>query len=193
MTCDQLLDHAAEPAWVDGCGIELPMRVRPEEQADQHQGQIGIFGVTTATIGQPVEQTGQLGHDLGVQSGEAAAQLRAAERGDADLGEQYAAVAVGGELDEQEVEPALEGALRIQDVELGAQRRPQIFDHLVDGGDQQVSLGDEVVVHQAGGQARLGGDALHRGAGDAVLQDRRPQAVDDLTAARSGETRASHR
>ena len=69
----------------------------------------------------------------------------------------------------------------------------QVLDDLIDGRDQQVFLRDEVVVDEARGQAGFGGDALHRGLGDAVLQDGGAQTFDDLTAAWSGETRASHR
>jgi len=119
--------------------------------------------------------------------------LRAAERRDLDLGEEHAAVAVGGELDEEEIEAARQGALGIEDVELGAERRAEVLDDLLDGRDQQVFLRDEVVVHEAGGDVGLGRGALHRRLGDAVLQDRGAEALDDLPAARSRETGSSHR
>ena len=193
MTGDQLLDHAAEPARIDGGGIELPEGVRPERETDQHQRQVGVFGVATLAIGQPIEQRRQLRHDLAVEIGEAPAQLRAAQRRDADLGEQHAARAVGGQLDEEEVEPAGECALGIEHVELGAQRRPHLFDHLIDRRDQEVLLGLEVVVHEPRRQTGFLGDALDGRVGQAVLQDRSAETVDDLTAARSGQAPASHR
>lgn len=193
MTSDQLFDHASEPARIDRGGIELPGGVRPEQQTDEQHGEIGVLRVASLAIGKPIEQRGELRDDLGVQRREALAQLRAAERGDANLGEQHAAVAIGGELDEQEVETARERVLGIEDGELGTERAPQILDDLIDGRDQQVFLGDEVVVDETRRQIGLGGDALHRGFGDAVLEDRGAQSFDDLSAARAGETRASHR
>lgn len=144
-------------------------------------------------VGQSVEQRRQLGDDLGVQIGEAAPQLRATERRHADLGEQHAAVTVGGQLDEEEVETAGERALGIEHVELGAERRPQILDDLIDGRDQQVFLRLEIVVHETRRQAGFLRDALDGGLGDAVLQDGGAQAIDDLAAARSRETPASHK
>ena len=192
MTCDQLFDHASEPARIDRGGIELPGGVRPEQQTNQHHGEIGVLGVAPLTIGQPVEHGGQLRDDLGVQRREAAAQLRPAERRDADLGEQYAARAVGRQLDEEEVETAGERTLGVEDVELGPERRAQILDHLVDSRDQEIFLGHEVMVHQAGGEIGFGGDALHGGFRDAVLEDGGAQSFDDLDAARSGQARASH-
>ncbi len=149
--------------------------------------------MAAVTIGKAVEQGGELGDDFGVERREAFAELRTAKGGDLDLGEEHAAVAVGGELDEEEVEPAGKGALGVQDRQLGAERRAEVFDDLLDGRDQQVFLRHEVVVHEAGGQVRLGRDALHRRLGDAVLQDRRAQSVDDLAASRSGEASSSHR
>jgi hypothetical protein len=149
--------------------------------------------VTTLAVGQAIQHRRELADDFGVEIREAAAELRAAERGNADLREKHAARTVGGQLDEEEVETAGQRALGIQHVELGAKRRPQILDDLVDGRDQQVFLRLEVVVHQPGRQAGFLGDALHRGFGDAVLQDRRAQAVDDLAAPRSSETPASHK
>ena len=193
MTGDQLLDHAAKPARIDGGGIELPEGVRPVRKRDQDHRQVGVLRVTTLAIGQPIEQRRQLGDDLGVEIGEAPAQLRTAQRRDGDLGEQHAARTIGRQLDEQEVEAARQGALRIEHVELGAQRRPEILDDLIDGRDQQVFLRLEVVVHEPCGNARLFGDALHRGVGQTVLQDGGAETVDDLTAARSGEAPASHR
>jgi len=193
VTCDQLVDHATQPARVDRCGIKLPARVRTEQQANQHGREIGVFGVTALTVGKAVQQRGELGDDLGVERGEAFAELWPAERGDLDLREEHAAVAVGGELDEEEVEAAGERPLGIEDGELGPERRAQVLDDLLDGRDQQVFLRDEVVVHEARRQVRLDGDALYRGFGDAVLQDRGAQAVDDLAAPRPGEAGSSHR
>lgn len=193
MTCDQLLDLTAEPARVDRGGIKLPGGVCTEQQTNEHPGQVGVVGVALPAIGETVEQRRQLGHDLIVQGCQTLAQLRAAKRCDADLGEQDAAVAIGGVLDEEEVEAAREGAFGIEHVELGAERRPGIFDDLIDGGDQEVFLRDEIVMDEAGGEVGLGGDALHRRFGDPVLQDGRAQALDDLTAPGTGEAWATHK
>ena len=73
------------------------------------------------TLGKAVEHVGQLGHDFGIERGEALAQLRPPERRHADLGEEDAAVAVGRELDEEEVEAARQGALRVEHTQLRAQ------------------------------------------------------------------------
>ena len=51
MTGDQLLDLTAEPARVDCSGIKLPNRVRTEQQTNHHAGEVGVFGVTVATVG----------------------------------------------------------------------------------------------------------------------------------------------
>jgi len=193
MTCDQLLHHAAEPARVDRSGIKLPGGVGAEQQANEHRCEVGVVGVATLTIGHPIEQSGELAHDLVVEVGEPPAELGPAQGGDADLGEEDAALAIGRKLDEQEVEAADERALGVEHVELGAERRSEVLDDLLDGGDQQVFLGDEVVVHEAGREIRLGGDALDRCLRDPVLQDRGSEAVDDLAAARPRETRSSHR
>ena len=193
MTGDQLLDHASEPARIDGGGIELPKGVRAVRQTDQDHRQVRVLRVSTLAIGQPIEQRRQLADDLGVEVGEPPAQLWSAQRGDADFGEQHAAHAIGGQLDEEEVETARQRALRVEHVELGAQRRAEVLDDLIDGGDQEVLLRVEVVVDEACRQPRFLCNALHRRFGDAVLQDRGAQAVDDLAAARSGETPASHR
>lgn len=140
-----------------------------------------------------VEERRELRDDLLVEGCQTLAQLRAAKRRDADLGQQHAAVAVGGILDEEEVEPAPEGALGVEHVELGAERGAGVLDDLIDGRDQEVFFRDEVVVHEPGRKVRFGGDALDRRVGDPVLQDGRAQTLDDLAAARSGETRSSHR
>lgn len=140
-----------------------------------------------------VEERGDLRDDLLVQGCQTLAQLRATERRDADLGQQHAAIAVGGILDEEEVEPTRERALRVEHVELGAERSAGVLDDLIDGRDQEIFLRNEVVVHEPGREVRLGGDALDRCVGDPMLQDGRTQALDDLTAARSGEARSSHR
>ena len=87
MTGNQLFDQASEPARVDRGGIELPRGIRPEQQTNQHHGEIAVLGVTTLTIGKSVQQGGQFRYDLGVQCREAPAQLRPPERRDADLGE----------------------------------------------------------------------------------------------------------
>ena len=51
MTGDELLDLTSEPARVDRCGIKLPNGVRTELQTNHHAGEVGIFGVTVATVG----------------------------------------------------------------------------------------------------------------------------------------------
>jgi hypothetical protein len=140
-----------------------------------------------------VEERGELRDDLFVERCQTLAQLRAAERRHADLGQQHTAVAIGGVLDEEEVQPAGERALRVEHVELGAERGAGILDDLIDGRDQEVFFRDEIVVDEPGRQVRLGGDALHRCIGNPVLQDGRTQALDDLPAARSCEARATHR
>ena len=193
MACDQLLDLTAEPARVDRSGIKLPGGIRSEQQTNEHPGEVGVLGVALATIGQVVEHRRELGDDLFVQRRQTLAQLRTAEGGDADLREEHAAVAIGGVLDEEEVQPAGERALRVEHVELGAERGAGILDDLIDGRDQEVLFRDEIVVHEPGRKVRLGGDALHRCFGNPVLQDGRTQALDDLPAARSCEARATHR
>ena len=140
-----------------------------------------------------VEERGELRDDLLVECCQTLAQLRAAESRDADLGQQHAAVAVGGVLDEEEVEPAGERALGVEHVELGTERGAGLLDDVIDRRDQKVFLRDEIVVHEPGREIRFGGDALDRRIRDSVLQDGRPQALDDLAAARSRETRTSHR
>ncbi len=193
MTCDQLVDQMTKPARVDRCGIKLPGGVRTEQQTNEHRSELDVVGVPFLTLGKAIEHGGQLRHDLGIQGRQALAELRPAERRDADLGEEDAAVAVGGELDEEEVETAGERAFRVHHAQLRAERLAQgLHDH-VDGRDQEVFLRDEVVVHEAGGQVGLGGDALHGRPRDAVLQDGGPQTLDDLDAPRTGETRTSHR
>lgn len=193
MTCDELVDHAAEPARVDRGGIELPGGVCAEQQTNQHRREVGVLSVAVLAIGKPVEQPRQLGHDFLVQSGESLAKLRSPERGDPDLREENAALAVGGIFDEQEVEPARERALGIEHVELCTERRTQILDDLLHGRDQQIFLRYEVMMDESCRKARFGCDPLDRRLGDPVLQDRGPEAFDDLTSTRSGEARASHR
>ncbi len=149
--------------------------------------------MTIMTLGQPIEHRRQLTDDLRVERGEPLAELRTSERGDTDLREEHATVAIGRKLDEEEIESARESALRVEHVELGAQRRAQIFDHLIDRRDEEIFLGHEIVVDQAGGNAGFCGDALDGRLRDAVFQDRRPQAVDDLTAPWSSKARATHR
>lgn len=140
-----------------------------------------------------VEKRRELCDDFLVQGCQTLAQLRAAECRDADLGQQDAAVAVGGILDEEEVESARERALGIEHVELGAERGAGVLDDLIDGRDQQIFLRDEVVVHEPGREVRFSGNALDRRVRDPVLQDGRTQTLDDLAAPRTGETRSSHR
>ena len=162
------------------------------EKTDDELREIGVLAVSAAAIGQTVEQCGELGHHFHVQRGDSPAQLRPAQRGDPNLREQNAALLVGGRLDEEEVERAREGAFGVEDVELGLQRGAQVLDDLIHGGDQQVFLGDEIVMHQPGRHPRLGGDARDRRVGEPVLHDRRAQSVDDLSAPRLGEARPSH-
>ena len=193
MACNQILDHAAKTARVDGGGVELPGDVRPGQQTEQQHCEVGVLGVPALTLRQTVEHARDLGHDLGVELGETFAELWPPNRGDADLGEEDAAIAIGGKLDEEEVEPAREGALGVEHVELGAQRNAELGDHLIDGRDQQVFLRDEVVVHEAGGQIRFRGDALDGRFGDAVLENGGAQTFDDLAAARTRQTLPSHK
>ena len=96
MTCDQLVDHATKPAWVDRGGIELPGSIGTKLQTDEHRCEVGVFGVSSLTLRKAVEHVGQLGHDFGVERGQAFAQLRPAQRRDADLGEEDALIAVRG-------------------------------------------------------------------------------------------------
>ncbi len=193
MTCDELLDEAAEPARVDRSGIKLPGGIRSEQHTNQYRRQVGVLLVPMLAIRQAVEEAGQLRNDFLIQSCQAFAQLRTAERRDLNLGEQDAAVAIGRVLDEEKVEPARECSLGIEHVELGAQRRAEVLDDLFDGRNQEVFLRHEVVVHESRRKIRLGCDPLDRRVGDAVLQHRGAQALDDLAATRSGETRSSHR
>lgn len=119
--------------------------------------------------------------------------MRPAERRDPDLGEQQPALAIGGELEQEEVEGAPQGALGVEDVQLGHERRTQVLDDLIDGGDQEILFGLEVVVDETRGNLGLLGDALHRSVGEAVLDDGGAQAVDDLSAPWRRETGPSHR
>ena len=178
---------------MDGVRIGQELGVGSVEQAQHHGGEIDVGLVLARAIGQAIEQRGDLARHVRVELGEAAPQLRPAERGDGDLLQKDAAIAVGRHLEEEEVERALEGALRIEDVELGLDGLACILDDQIDGGDQQVFLRVEVMMDQTRGHAGVSGDALHRGVGEAVLHDRGAQAVDDLPAARLGETGASHR
>lgn len=178
---------------MDRGGIELPGGIRPEQQTGEDGRQLGVLGAAAAAVGQAIEHRRQLADDLGVERGDALAQLGPPERGDADLGEEHAARALGRELDEEEVEAAGERALGVEYVQLRFERGAQVLDHLIDGGDQEVFLGLEVMVHEPRREARRGRDALDGRVGDAVLQDRGAQTVDDLTAPRSREARPSHR
>lgn len=193
MTCDELLHELPESARVDRGGVELPSGIRPEQQTGQDRRQLRVGGVAALTFGQAIEHRGQLGHDLGIERCDALPELRPAERGDADLGEEHAPRALGRELDEEKVEPAREGALGIEHVELGFQRGPQVLDDLIHRRDQKVLLGLEIMVHQTRRQPRFRGDALDGRVGDPVLEDRGAQTFDDLAAPRTRETRPSHR
>jgi len=177
---------------VDGIDVGEQLVVGAVQETNDHSREIDVVVVTARPVGQPIEQRGELCDHVGGQVREPSSQLRTAQRRDADLGEEDAARAVRRELEKEEVERALEGALRIEDVELGFDRPARVVDDLVDGGDEQVFLGLEVVVDEAGGQIRLGGDALHRRFGEAVLHDRGAQAVDDLSTARLREARSTH-
>jgi len=178
---------------VNGVRIGQELCVRPVEQAQHHGGEIDVRLVLARTVGQTIEQRRDLARHVRGELSQAAPQLRPTERRDGDLFEEDAAITVGRDLEEEEVERALEGALRIEDVELGLDRLARVLDDQIDGGDQQIFLRVEVVMDQAGGYAGVAGDALHRGVGEPVLHDRGAQAVDDLPAARLGEARASHR
>lgn len=144
------------------------------------------------TIGQSVEEGGQLQYDRGVQVRKASSQLWPPECRDADLGEQHAACPVGGKFDEEKVQTARECALGIEHIEFCAQRVAQFLDHLIDGCDQEVFFRHKVMVHKAGGEIGLGRDTLNGCSGEAVLEDGAAQTRNDLAAARSGQTRASH-
>lgn len=149
--------------------------------------------MSSLALGQAVEHVGQLGCDLGVERGETLPELRSSDGGDTDLGEEDAAVAVGRQLEEEEVQAAGERVLGIEDPELRPQRLGQVVHDLIDGRDQEVFLRDEIVVHEPRRQPRFGRDALDRRAGDAMLHDRGAESFDDLTPAWTGETGASHR
>lgn len=144
-------------------------------------------------IGEPIEQRDQLGHDLRVEICDATSQLRATQRREADLGEKHAALALRRHLEKQEVERADEGALRVEDVELGLERGAQLVDDLVDGGDQERFLRREVMVDQTGRHVRGPRDALYRRALEPVLDDHAAERVDDLLAPRFREARSSHK
>lgn len=178
---------------MDGLGIGQKLRIGAVEQAQHHGGEIDVGLVLAHAIGQAIEQGRQLVRHVGGERGQAAPELRAADRGDGDLLEEDAAVAVGRNLDEEEVERAFQGTLRIEDIELGLDGLARVLDHLIDRRDQQVFLRDEVVMDQARGHARIAGDALHRGVRQPVLHDGGTKTVDDLTAARLGEARTTHR
>ena len=169
------------------------MRVGSVEQAQHHGGEIDIGVVLACAIGKPVEQRRQLIRHVGGEGSEAAPELRAAQRRDADLLEEHAPIAVGGHLEKEEIERAREGALRIEDIQLRLERVTRVRDDLVDRRDEQIFLRREVVMDQSRGESRVGGDALHRRAGEAVLHDRGAQPVDDLAATRLGEARTTHR
>ena len=144
-------------------------------------------------IGKTIEQRRQLVRHVSGEGREAAPELRAAQRRDADLLEEHAAVAVGGHLEKEEVECALEGALRIEDVELRLERVARVCDDLVDRRDEKIFLRLEVVMDESRWKAGVGGDALHRRAGETVLDDGGAQPVDDLAAPRLGEAWTTHR
>lgn len=121
---------------MDGVGIGKELRVGSVEQAQHHGGEIDVGVVLARAIGQAIEQRRDLVRHVGGQIRQAPAQLRAPERGDGDLLEEDAAVAVGWHLEEEEVERALEGALGIEDVELGLDGLARVLDDLIDRGDQ---------------------------------------------------------
>ncbi len=148
--------------------------------------------MAAGAIGQAIEQCGELVGHVARERGEPASELRTAQRRDADLLKEHVAVAVRRRLEKEKVQGALDRALGIEDVELRLQRSARVVDDLVDGGDQQVFLGLEVVVDEPRGQIRARRDPLHRRLGEAVLHDRGAQAVDDLPAARLGEARSTH-
>ena len=190
---DQLVRHQTEPARVDDATVELSEAVGPGEESHEQEREVGVGGILTGAIRQAAEKRRELADDLGVERGDPAAELRAAQRRDADLGEQHVLRAVRRHLEEEVVERTCERALRIEDGDLRHERLALLRDHLVDGGDQERFLRREVVVDEPGGHARLLRDALDRGVGEPVLHDRGAQPLDDLTAARLREARASHR
>lgn len=172
--------------------IERQLRIGPEQQTDEHGGEIDVGLAPSGAIGKAIEQGGQLLDHVRVQRREPAAELWPAQRRDADLLEEHATVAIGGDLEEEEVEATRERPLRIEDVELRPDRASRVLDELIDGRDQQGFLRLEVVMDEARRHAGLGGDALDRSAGEAVLHDRVAQPVDDLPAPRLGEAGTSH-
>jgi len=138
--CDELAGEAAESSQVDGIDVGEQLVVGAVQQRNEHGGYVDIGVVTACPVGQAIEQPGELRDHVLRQVGEPTPQLRTAQRRDADLGEQHAAVAVRRQLEEQEVEGTLERALRVENVELGLQRPARVVDDLVDGGDEQGSF-----------------------------------------------------
>jgi hypothetical protein len=189
----EIVGETTHAARVDTVGVEHALLVRPVGVTDEQGREVAIFGAPSGAVGQALEQGGQLRDQLGVQLRNALPELRASQRRDPDLGEQQTALAVGAELEQEEIEGAGERTLGVEDVQLGHERGAEVFDHLIDGGDQQIFLGVEVVVDQTGRHLRLLGDALHRRVGEAVLDDGGAEAVDDLPAARLGEAGPSHK
>ncbi len=177
---------------MDGIDVGEQLVVGAVQETNDHSREIDVVVVTARPVGQPIEQRGELRDHVGGQVREPSSQLRTAQRRDADLGEENAARAVRRDLEKEEVERALEGALRIEDVELGLQRPARIVDDLVDGGDEQVFLGLEVVMDEPRRQIRARRDPLHRRLGEAVLHDGGAQPVDDLSTARLREARSTH-
>jgi hypothetical protein len=177
---------------VDDARVDLQQLVGAGEEADQQEGEVGVLLVPRGAVGQAVEEGGQLAHDLGVQRGQPLAQLRAAQGRDADFEEEQVLLAVGGDLEEEVVERPRQRALGVEDGDLRHQGLALGLDDLIDGGDQELLLGVEVVVDEPGGQACLFGDALDGGVGEPVLEDRGAQPLDDLPPARLSEARTSH-
>lgn len=173
--------------------VEQKLAIGACEEAGDEHGEVGVLGLAAVAVWQAIQQRFELADDLVVQRGDAAAELRAPERCGADLGEEDAAHPLRRHLQEEEVERAGERPFRIENLQLRLERVSQVVDDLIDGRDQERLFRLEVVVDQAGGDARRLGDALNRCALEAALHDRRAERVDDLRAARFRQARPAHK
>jgi hypothetical protein len=189
----EIVGETTDAARVDAVGVEHPLLFRPVGVTDEQGRKVAILGAPARAIGKSLEQGSKLGDHLLVQLGDALAKLWPPHRGDPDLGKEEHSLAVGTELEQQEVEGTGERTLGVEHVQLGQQRCAQILDHLIDGREEEVFLGVEVVVNQAGRDLGLLGDALYGRLGEPVLDDGGTQTVDDLPPARLREARPSHK
>lgn len=179
--------------WVDHAVVGLCQCIGTREEGHEQQGEVGVLVRAIATIGKPGEQVGELAKDLGVQITDAAAELRPAQCGDGDLGEEDVLLLVGRHLEEEIIERPGEGAFGVEDGDLRHERLALVFHDLIDGGDQKGFLRVEIVVDEPRGDARFLCDALDRGLGEPVLHDGCAETIDDLPAPRLGKARASHK